>query len=172
MSDSPAVLTAIRRGLRVPDDWREWLRPHAPDALAARLLILTAVFTVAVEIMIVAPSAASFHERWLLDRLQSAELASVGVEALPYSAVEDDVAEQLLAIGGVQAVVVGDQGVRRLLLQAPNLPRTPDFIDLRRTNLGARLLDPWRTLAGHPDRSIRVMARKTFTTMTAWKPHP
>jgi hypothetical protein len=85
MSESPAVLTAIRRGLRVPDDWREWLRPHAPDALASRLLILTAVFTAAVEIMIVAPSAASFHERWLLDRLQSAELASVGVEALPYS---------------------------------------------------------------------------------------
>ncbi|RZJ04811.1 MAG: HAMP domain-containing histidine kinase [Brevundimonas sp.] len=162
MSESPAVLTAIRRGLRVPDDWREWLRPHAPDALASRLLILTAVFTVAVEIMIVAPSAASFHERWLLDRLQSAELASVGVEALPYSAVEDDVAEQLLAIGGVQAVVVGDQGVRRLLLQAPNLPRTPDLIDLRESRPLARLTDPWRTLFGHPDRSIRVQARPRY----------
>ena len=93
---------------------------------------------------------------------QSAELASVGVEALPYSAVEDDTAEQLLAIGGVQAVVVGDQGVRRLLLQAPNLPRTPDLIDLRQDRPLARLIDPWRTLVGHPDRSVRVQARPRY----------
>ncbi|MFJ6025547.1 sensor histidine kinase [Brevundimonas sp. NPDC092305] len=162
MSGSSPALTAIRKALRVPDDWREWMKPHAPDALAARLLMLTAVFTVAVEIMIVAPSAAGFHERWLLDRLQSAELASVGVEALPYSAVEDTTAEQLLAIGGVQAVVVGDQGVRRLLLQAPNLPRTPDLIDLRQSRPLARLVDPWRTLFGHPDRSIRVQSRPRY----------
>jgi len=162
MSRAHALLSQLRRRLRVPADWRDRLRFHAPDALAWRLLLLTVIFTAVVEILIVAPSAASFHERWLLDRLQSAELASVGVEALPYSAVEDDVAEQLLAIGGVQAVVVGDQGVRRLLLQAPNLPRTPDLIDLRRDRPLARLTDPWRTLFGHPDRSVRVQARPRY----------
>lgn len=162
MSEARPLLSDVRRGLRLPADWRERLRFNAPDQLAWRLLLLTFVFTAVVEVLIVAPSAASFHERWLLDRLQSAELASVGVEALPYSAVEDDVAEQLLAIGGVQAVVVGDQGVRRLLLQAPNLPRTPDLIDLRRSRPVARILDPWRTLFGHPDRSIRVQARPRY----------
>ncbi len=156
------LLGTVREGLRVPADWRERVRIHAPDALAWRLLLLTFLFTMAVEILIVVPSAASFHERWLLDRLQSAELASVGVEALPYSAVEDDAAEQLLAIGGVQAVVVGDQGVRRLLLQAPNLPRTPDLIDLRKSRPVTRISDPWRTLFGHPDRSIRVQARPRY----------
>jgi signal transduction histidine kinase len=156
------LLSDVRHGLRLPADWRERLKFNAPDALAWRLLLLTFLFTVVVEILIIAPSAASFHERWLLDRLQSAELASVGVEALPYSAVEDDVAEQLLAIGGVQAVVVGDQGVRRLLLQAPNLPRTPDLIDLRQNRPLTRISDPWRTLFGHPDRSIRVQARPRY----------
>jgi len=162
MSRFQPLLGAFQRGLAVPTDWRERLKIHAPDALAWRLLLLTFVFTVVVGVLIVAPSAASFHERWLLDRLQSAELASVGVEALPYSAVEDDVAEQLLAIGGVQAVVVGDQGVRRLLLQAPNLPRTPDLIDLRQNRPVARITDPWRTLFGHPERSIRVQARPRY----------
>jgi signal transduction histidine kinase len=157
-----ALLSDVRKRLRVPADWRERVRFHAPDALAWRLLLLTFVFAASVEVLIIAPSAASFHERWLLDRLQSAELASVGVEALPYSAVEDDTAEQLLAIGGVQAVVVGDQGVRRLLLQAPNLPRTPDLIDLRQQRPLARLIDPWQTLFGHPDRSIRVQARPRY----------
>ena len=142
--------------------WRERLRPHAPDGLSLRLLLLTVAFTLAVEALIVAPSAASFHERWLLDRLQAAELASVGVEALPYNEVNEDTAEQLLTIGGVTAVAVGEQGVRRLLLQAPDLPRAPDVIDLRRRSPGARLLDPWRTLAGHPDRSIRVQSRPRY----------
>ena len=161
MSEARPLIGGTGRRI-LPAGWRDRLRFHAPDALAWRLLLLTFAFTAAVEVMIVAPSAANFHERWLLDRLQSAELASVGVEALPYSAVEDETAEQLLAIGGVQAVVVGDQGVRRLLLQAPNLPRTPELIDLRRDRPLARLLDPWRTLFGHPDRSIRVQARPRY----------
>lgn len=151
-------LTRVRNRLSLPPGWR----PHPPDGMSSRLLALTVVFTVAVELLIVLPSASSFHERWLRDRLQAAELASVGVEALPYSAVEDDTAAELMRIGGVQAVVVGEQGVRRLLLQAPNLPRAPDLIDLRRDMPGARVLDPWRTLFGHPDRSIRVQARPRY----------
>jgi len=135
---------------------RHRLPVRAPDGLSSRLLLLTVAFTLAVAGLIIVPSASSFQERWLMDRLQAAELASVGVEALPYSAVEDSTAEQLLSIGGVKSVVVGEQGVRRLLLQAPNLPRTPDLIDLRQRSLGKRLLDPWKTLFGHPDRSLRV----------------
>lgn len=141
---------------------RRRLRPAAPEGLTPRLLILTALFTLAVLAAIVLPSAAAFHERWLQDRLQSAELASVGVEALPYSAVEDETGAELLRIGGVQSVVVGEQGVRRLLLQAPNLPRAPDLIDLRERNIGQRLMDPWRTLFGHPDRSLRVQAAPRY----------
>ena len=142
--------------------WRERLRPRAPDGLSARLLLLTVAFTLAVEGLIMGPNLAAFHERWLQDRLQAAELASVGVEALPYSAVEDDTAAELMRIGGVQAVALTEQGVRRLLLQAPNLPRAPELIDLRQRSTWARLTDPWRTLFGHPDRSLRVQAKPRY----------
>lgn len=144
--------------------WRTRIRPQAPDGLSSRLLLLTAVFTLAVGALIIVPSAASFHERWLQDRIQSAELASVGVEALPYNVVTDDVSEQLLRIGGVSAVAVSEEGVVSLLLQAPSLPRTPDFIDLRDRPLALRLTDPWQTLTGHPDRSIRVRAAPRYRT--------
>ncbi|WP_339913565.1 HAMP domain-containing sensor histidine kinase [uncultured Brevundimonas sp.] len=162
MNDQSPPQDDLRPSTDRKPGWRERWPIPAPDGLSWRLLLLTVGFTLAVEALIIAPSAASFHERWLLDRLQSAELASVGVEALPYSAVEDDTAAQLLAIGGVQSVVVGEQGVRRLLLQAPNPPRTPDLIDLRHRNFGARLIDPWRTLIGHPERSLRVQARPRY----------
>ena len=156
------ALDRIVARLKAPDDWRERLRLRAPDGLSARLFLLTAAFALAVEALIVAPNLAAFHERWLRDRLQAAELASVGVEALPYSAVEDDTAAELMRIGGVQAVALTEQGVRRLLLQAPNLPRAPELIDLRRENLWSRLTDPWRTLFGHPDRSLRVQAQPRY----------
>ena len=60
--------------------------------------------------------------------------------------------------------MVGDQGVRRLLLQAPNLSRTPELIDLRASRPVSRLMDPWRTLFGHQDRSIRVQAKPRYRT--------
>jgi len=144
--------------------WRAPFRPQAPDGLSSRLLLLTVVFTLAVGALIIVPSAASFQERWLQDRIQSAELASVGVEALPYNVVTDEVSEQLLRIGGVSAVAVSEEGVVSLLLQAPSLPRTPDFIDLRDRSLALSLTDPWRTLTGHPDRSIRVRAAPRYRT--------
>jgi len=156
------VIERLKSRLNLPADWRERLRPHAPDGLSSRLLLLTVIFTLAVEALIIAPSAASFHERWLMDRLQGAELASVGVEALPYNAVDDATAETLLRIGGVSAVAISDQGVMRQLLQAPQLPRTPDFIDLRGRSLATRLWDPVNTLFGHPDRSIRVRAAPRY----------
>ena len=151
-------IRSLKDRLPLPGGWR----PHAPDGLSSRLLVLTAAFAVAVWLLIMAPNAASFHEQWLTDRLQAAELASVGVEALPYNAVDDDTAEQLLRIGGVSAVAISDQGVLRQLLRAPDLPRAPDFIDLRRPNLGARLWDPVRTLFSAPDRSIRVRDRPRY----------
>ncbi|MDO1559160.1 HAMP domain-containing sensor histidine kinase [Brevundimonas sp. 2R-24] len=133
-----------------------------PQGLSARMLLLTAGFTVAVELLILAPSAASFHERWLLDRVRAAEVASIGVDALPYDLVEDDVGRQLLEGAGVAAVAVGEEGVRRLLLRAPEMEEAPDFIDLRRTDYLARLTAPWETLFGAPDRMIRINARPRF----------
>src|SRR5690606_17510381 len=93
-----APATPARTPAALPAPWsalRRRLKPRAPDGLSSRLLLLTVAFTLAVAALIIVPSAASFQERWLMDRLQAAELASVGVEALPYSAVEDSTAEQL-----------------------------------------------------------------------------
>ena len=56
MSRLQPLLGTLRRGLRLPADWRERLKIHAPDALAWRLLLLTFLFTVDYAIRLYASS--------------------------------------------------------------------------------------------------------------------
>lgn len=139
-------------------------RVRAPwiHGLSARLLLLTGAFAVVVDLLVLAPAAAGFHERWLTDRVRAAEVASLAVEAAPYATVQDDLAGRLLRGVGADVVVLQEEGIRRLLRGQEGGEVPPDLIDLREADPAARLLDPWRTLFGHEDRRIRVMAEPRF----------
>ncbi len=130
--------------------------------LSARLLLLTGAFAVAVDLLVLAPAAASFHERWLTDRVRAAEVASLAVEAAPYATVQDDLAGRLLRGVGADVVVLQEEGIRRLLRGQEGGETPPDLIDLRDPDMAARLIDPWETLLGPEDRRIRVMAEPRF----------
>lgn len=133
-----------------------------PGGLSSRLLLLTAAFVLIAEIMILVPSLAAFQERWLLDRVRQAEIASGVVEAAPDQLVPDRLARQLLKGAGVSTVAVQIGGVRRLVLPGPRLETVPDYVDLRSARGVPWLFDPWRTLFGSSDRMIRVTARPQF----------
>jgi signal transduction histidine kinase len=145
---------AVRLGLR---------RLSWPGGLSARLLLMTALFVMLAQLMILAPSLAAFEENWLTDRVRAAELASLAVEAAPAGIVSDELAGELLEGAGVVSVAVGSDGVRRLLLAAPRLARTPELVDLRRRNVAEWLAAPFRTLApGGGERVLRVVAPPRF----------
>ena len=142
-------------------------RPHLswPGGLSARLLLLTALFVMLAELLVLGPSLAAFEEGWLTDRVRAAELASLAVEASPVGAVSDQLAGELLEGAGVVSVAIQSEGVRRLLLAAPRLDRTPELIDLRRRNAAAWLAAPFRTLAPVGSRAVlRVVAPPRFRT--------
>lgn len=140
---------------------RPWRRAWW-GGLSARLLMLTAVFVAVVDLLILAPAAASFHERWVTDRARAAEVASLAVEAASYATVDDSLADRLLVGVGADTVVLQEDGIRRVLSGSPKTGAEPHLIDLRQPDLVARLLDPWLTLAGPPDRRIRVVAAPRF----------
>jgi signal transduction histidine kinase len=145
---------AVRLGLR---------RLQWPGGLSARLLLLTALFVMLAQLMILAPSLAAFEENWLVDRVRAAELASLAVEAAPAGVVSDELAGELLQGAGVVLVAVQSDGVRRLLLAPPRLVRTPQLVDLRNRNAAAWLAAPFRTLApGGAERVLRVVAPPNF----------
>jgi len=133
-----------------------------PVGLSARLLLLTALFALAAGLLILAPSLAGFQENRLLDRVRAAELASLAVEAAPARTVSDAMSAQLLNGAGVVSVAVQSGGVRRLLLEAPRMRRTPELVDLRRRNPADWLAQPFWTLFSYDGRMVRVVAKPRF----------
>lgn len=133
-----------------------------PGGLSSRLLILTVLFVALAGLMILPPALAQFEDTWLYDRLRAAELASLAVDAAPNQVVSDRLSNQLLNGAGVVSVAVQSDGVRRLLLAAPRMTRTPYLVDLRAGYAPSRLIAPFLTLFGGRGRMVRVVARPQF----------
>ena len=133
-----------------------------PGGLSARLLLLTALFVLLTELLILIPSLAAFEDDWLIGRVRDAELASLAVEASPAGVVSDRMAGELLEGAGVVSVAISSDGVRRLLLQAPHMTQIPALVDLRRNDPLAWLAAPFETLGPDPPRMLRVVARPRF----------
>jgi signal transduction histidine kinase len=76
--------------------------------------------------------------------------------------VSDQIAGELLEGAGVVSVAIQSEGVRRLLLAAPRLARTPELVDLRRRSFAEWLAAPFRTLGPSGDRVLRVVAPPRF----------
>ncbi|MDR3509174.1 MAG: HAMP domain-containing sensor histidine kinase [Caulobacteraceae bacterium] len=149
-----------------PEEARRAFRRRArrlfwPGGLSSRLLILTVLFVALAGLMILPSSLAQFEERWLEDRVRAAELASLAVDAAPNQVVSDKLSTQLLDGAGVVSVAVQSDGVRRLLLAAPRMNRTPYLVDLRRGTSLLSLVAPFQTLFGS-DRMVRVVDRPHF----------
>ncbi len=153
-----AQTTASTRRWRV--NWRglSW-----PGGLSARLLLLTALFVMLAELLILAPALAAFEVDWLKSRVHDAELASLAVKAAPAGVVSNRMERELLAGAGVKSVAVSTDGVRRLLLQGPYLTRTPELVDLRQQNFADWLTAPFDTLARGEPRTLRVVDRLQFS---------
>jgi signal transduction histidine kinase len=138
---------------------RRWLWP---GGLSARLLLLTIVFVMLAELLILAPSLASYQQQRLDERLRAAELASLAVEASPDQVVTDTLNSQLLNGAGVVSVAVQSDGIRRLLLQGPRLARAPKVVDLRTRGFLGWLLQPFQILADEPQQMLRILQTPQF----------
>ena len=141
---------------------RSWRRWSWPGGLSARLLLLTVLFAVVAGLLVLIPSLAAYQEARFLDRVRAAELASLAVEAAPSRTVSNPMAAQLLNGAGVVSVAVQSGGVRRLLLEAPRMARTPELVDLRSRNPATWLAEPFWTLFGGDERRVRVVAKPRF----------
>jgi len=147
----PAAETAERA--------RRWLWP---GGLSARLLLLTVLFVMLAEALILAPSLANYAQQRLEERVRAGELASLAVEASPDQVVTDTLSSQLLAGAGVVSVAVQSEGIRRLLLPGPRVGGVPVLVDLRTRGPLGWLLQPFQILTGPNDQMLRIVAKPSF----------
>ena len=133
-----------------------------PGGLSARLLILTVLIALAAALLILVPSLADYQENGYLDRVRAAELASLTVDVAPARTVSAAIKTQLLRAAGVVSVAVQSEGVRRLEVEAARMPRTPELVDLRNSDLATWISQPFLTLFSGDDRYVRVVARPRF----------
>jgi signal transduction histidine kinase len=83
--------------------------------LSGKLLVLTILFVMIVQVLIYVPSVSVFRLNWLNDRLAAARTAALVLYAAPSGMVPDDLARDILTSINAQAVVMKTGQTRRLL---------------------------------------------------------
>jgi signal transduction histidine kinase len=146
--------------------------PHAPQpapqaqrrpptavrfGLSARLLTLTVLFVMLAEVLIYVPSIANFRLRFLQDRLASARLAALVLDAAPAGAVPPELERRLVSQVGALTVAMKQGGARRLIAVTDMPPEVHAEIDLRNVRETHLVADAFQTLAAEQPRYLRVV---------------
>jgi signal transduction histidine kinase len=135
---------------------RKFSLPPLRRSLSARLLLLTIFFVMLAEVLIYAPSVANFRITWLNDRLASADLAILALEAAPDEKLSVDLKSELLGRVDAHAVVL-TRPDRRLLLYTQPPPPVEVTVDLRERSLFGEIGDAFASMARRGDDVMRVI---------------
>lgn len=134
------------------------------DSLAGRLLALTAIAVLVAEVLVFVPALAGFHEGWLRDRINLAQVAALALEVSPELEIADELEYELLTNAEVLRVAMQRQGERELILGDPSVqlaaaPTTLDFTTASDMRRGWWALEAFFSGEG---RVLRVLARPRF----------
>src|SRR5215470_4589047 len=90
-----------------PDRRAPWQRLRRfVDSIAGRLLGLTVAAVIVGELLIFLPALADFHEMWLRERINQAQIAALALEASPDNDIADSLQNELLHNAGLQHVAL------------------------------------------------------------------
>jgi signal transduction histidine kinase len=125
--------------------------------LSARLLALTTIFVMLAEVLIYVPSIANFRLRFLQDRLASARLAALVLDAAPAGAVPPELERRLVSQVGALTVAMKEGATRRLIAITDMPPAVDAEVDLRTVTEAGLIADAFRTLVAGQPRYLRVV---------------
>jgi signal transduction histidine kinase len=123
--------------------------------LSTKLLILTIVFIMLAEIIVLVPLIANFRTNWLKDRLATADIVSLSLSEM--SDVPRSVQDKLLAATGAMTIAVREGHMRRLVAMADMPPDVSRHIDMSDAGMINSIVDAFDTLASGNGRMIHVL---------------
>jgi len=126
------------------------------NTLSGRFALLTTLFVVLAEVLILVPSLAAFRQDYLAARLERAQIASLAL-LTTNAMIEPELEAELLLNAGVLNVVLRRDEVRELVLSSPVPSPVFATFDLRDASLLGLAVDALKLLADTGDRVIRVI---------------
>ena len=131
------------------------LRPFL-RSLSARLLVLTVIFVMVSEVLIFLPSVARFRLNYLEEKVSSAQLAILALEATPDNMVSEALARELLGHVGAYGIVLHKPSAT-LMLDAGGPPRIDATYDLGDAGFLRLIADALMALGENGNRILRVL---------------
>jgi signal transduction histidine kinase len=123
--------------------------------LSTKLLILTIVFIMLAQIVVLVPLIANFRANWLKDRLATADIVSLSLSEM--SDVPRSVQDKLLAATGAMTIAVREGRMRRLVAMSDMPPDVSRHIDMSDMGPLNSIMDAFETLLSSPGRYIHVL---------------
>jgi signal transduction histidine kinase len=132
--------------------------PPLGRGLSARLLALTIIFVLVGEVLIYVPSIARFRTGYLEQRIETARLAALTIEAAPEPMVTEGLGRELLRHAGVLAISLKRPGRRTFILATNKPPEIARVYLLAERTLFDQVGDAFATLWNGDWPAIRVIA--------------
>lgn len=130
--------------------------------LSGRLLILTILVVMLVEVAIFVPSVARFRADYLTERVVRAEIAALSVLAAHDGMVSPELQHQLLEKTEALNIVLQRGGTRTLVLSRDDMAEVSASFDLRSMDAAEMIVDALaRMLSGGRSDVIRVIGAPT-----------
>ncbi|SES66303.1 sensor histidine kinase [Oceanicella actignis] len=129
-------------------------------SLSGRLLLLTIVFVMVVEVLIFVPSVARFRRDYLNERIVRAHIAAEALLAAPEgAAAPPERRARVLELAGVEGIVYRGPDMRELILAGDMPPPIDATYDLRDAGPVELIADALGCALARPGRVIRVIGR-------------
>ena len=133
-------------------------RPGLFTGLSGRLLLLTALFVMLAEALILLPSMARFRESYLHEQMAKAYLAVLAVEATPNKELDESLGRLLLAHAGVRGVILDAPNRRRMIMtEAPLRAVGATLVVGADESFASMIVDSVRTVLRGEDRLLRIV---------------
>lgn len=130
-------------------------------SLSTKLLLLTVVFVLIAEIIVLIPSVSDRSLGWLHDRLDAAYLVGLALDS-PDQMIDQETAERLFATANILGVTVEVDGARMPVMtmrMTPEQMRVQSVVKLDPEMPQQMIFDAWATMFSSGDHSIRVIGR-------------
>ncbi|MDH3667009.1 MAG: HAMP domain-containing histidine kinase [Paracoccaceae bacterium] len=130
--------------------------------LSGRLLVVTIMVVMMVEVAIFVPSVARFRADYLAERVVRAQIASLSVLAAPDGMVSEELQAQLLEKTEALNIVLREKGVSSIILSRDQMSEVTATFDLREMDPATLIMDALsRMTDGEDEAVIRVIDKPT-----------